>query len=145
MNWWNSSKMDQNSSNLLFFIGNSRTFLFKTQEIIENSTFRKNKFPDLPEKVRNDKPEIHISSFQTSRTRSLRLLAFWAMASIIPSILEQSAILLRKWRLRSSDDVTGSPYGLHLVTFSGPGHETSGLRPSAGGPHLHALHASRIQ
>ena len=33
---------------LIIFIGNSRTFLFKTQEIIENSTFRKNKFPDLP-------------------------------------------------------------------------------------------------
>ena len=43
---------------LIIFIGNSRTFLFKTQEIIENSTFRKNKFPDLPEKVRNDKPVL---------------------------------------------------------------------------------------
>ena len=52
--------MDQNSSNLFFFIGNTRTFLFKTQEIVENSTFQKNKFPELPEKVRNDKPGIEV-------------------------------------------------------------------------------------
>ena len=58
--------MDQNSSNLSFFIGNSRTFLFKTKEIIENSTFRKNKFPDLPEKVRNDKPGLVV--YGTGRT-----------------------------------------------------------------------------
>ena len=43
---------------LIIFIRNSRAFLFKTQEIIENSTFRKNKFPELPEKVRNDKPVL---------------------------------------------------------------------------------------
>ena len=54
--------MDLNSSNFSFFIGNSRTFLFKTQEIIENSTFRKNKFPELPEKVRNDKPVIYLAA-----------------------------------------------------------------------------------
>ena len=50
--------MDQNSSNLSFFTRNSRTSLLKTQEIIENSIFRKNKFPELPEKVRNDKPVL---------------------------------------------------------------------------------------
>ena len=56
MNLWNSSKMDQNSGHLSIIIRNSRKFLFKTKEIVENSTFRKNKFPDLQEKVRNDKP-----------------------------------------------------------------------------------------
>ena len=50
--------MDQKSSHLSIFIRNSRKFLFKTQEIVENSTFRKNKFPDFPEKVRNDKPAV---------------------------------------------------------------------------------------
>lgn len=48
--------MDQNSGHLSIIIRNSRKFLFKTKEIVENSTFRKNKFPDLQEKVRNDKP-----------------------------------------------------------------------------------------
>ena len=44
---------------LVIFTRNSRTFIFKTQAIIENSTFRKNKFLELPEKVRNDKPTLH--------------------------------------------------------------------------------------
>ena len=82
MNWWNSSKMVQNSSNLSFFIRNSRTFLFKTQEIMENSTFRKNKFPDLPEKVRNDKPglrRLFLANFQQPPpTQSCQITEFWA-------------------------------------------------------------------
>ena len=73
--------MDQNSSNLSFFIGNSRTFLFKTQEIIENSTFRKNKFPDLPEKVLNDKPDL------------ISLLLVWCLSNYFLTY-ESNVILL---------------------------------------------------
>jgi len=65
--------MDQNSSTLSFFIRNSSTFLFKTQEIMENSIFRKNKFPDLPEKVRNDEPEV--STYDTYVNYKLHCIA----------------------------------------------------------------------
>ena len=36
---------------------------------MENSTVRKNKFPDLPEKVRNDKPGLETASAKLVEAR----------------------------------------------------------------------------